>query len=303
MVLSVWGVENALPGAARGSMGQFQNKVWGNLVWLFDWEGTRQSYRDALKAERISANLYQTREEVRQSTVDVLGEEQTVAIMNRLNYRPRPVIQSYSTFMPLLAQLNYDFFASDQAPEYVLAKIQTIDGRLPTMDDSMVLRLLPYRYEFLRTEKGFQLWKKIPGPYAAAKFEPKLIRSETIPVNQAINLTPLASQPLWLKVDLKPSFLGAVYSFLYKSPQVKLNIRDINGNSRDFLMPLPMGRTGFIVNPFIDDPASYMEYTANRSRRRINTVTLQIEPDDRKFFADTFTYELSSLPPATSGDK
>ena len=303
IVLSIWGVENALPGASRGAMGQFQGKVWSNLEMLIDWSGTRQHYRDALNSERISNDLYQTREQAGKATVDVLVEDQNVAILNRLNYRPRPVIQSYSTFMPQLAQANYDFYASDNAPEYVLAKIQTIDGRLPTMDDSKVLSLLVYRYEFVRSEKGFHFWKRSSGPFDAAKFAPKLIRAETLTVDRPLSLKAWASHPLWLKIDLRPSLLGSLRNFLYKPPQVSLAITDIHGNRRSFLMPLPMGRTGFIVNPFIDDPASYMEFAASRSKRFVNSVAVRIAAEDRKFFADTFTYELSELPPPTAGEK
>jgi hypothetical protein len=303
IVLGMWGIENTLWGVTRGALGIVQAKVWSNVEWTLDWSATRQRYRDALSIERRGADLYQTREAVGQATIDVLGEEQNVLILNKLNYKPRPVIQSYSTFMPLLAQLNYDFYASDAAPDYVLAKIQTIDERLPTMDDSLALRLLVYRYEFLRTEKGFHLWKKNPGPFDAAKFEPKLVRAETIPLSQFIAIKPWATHPLWLKIDLKPSLLGSLRSFLYKPPQVRLNIADINGNFRSFLMPLPMGRTGFIVNPFIDDPSSFMEFAASRSTRLIGSVSVDIAPQDRKFFSDSFTYELSELPAPSSGGK
>jgi len=155
IVLSVWAIEDALTGVVRGSLGRMEEQIWNNIASVIDWKATRQHYRDALNDERKIADLYQTREQVGQATVDVMGVDQNVAILNRLNYHPRPVIQSYSTFMPLLAQLNYDFYASESAPEYILLKIQTIDNRLPTMDDSMALRLLAYRYECVRTEKGF----------------------------------------------------------------------------------------------------------------------------------------------------
>ena len=303
IILSIWGVENTLWGVSRGALGIMQTKVWSNIEWVIDWGATRQRYRDALSVERREADLYQSRELVGRATVDVLGEEQNVALLNKLNYLPRPVIQSYSTFMPLLAQLNYDFYVSDRAPEFVLAKIQTIDERLPTMDDSLALRALVYHYDYLRSEKGFLTWKKKPGPFDAAPFVPKLLLAETIGVGQALSLKAWNSQPLWLKIDLRPSLLGTVRSFLYKPPQVRLTLQDINGNNRSFLMPLPMGRTGFIVNPFIDDPSSFMEFAASRSKRLINSVTIEVDAADRKYFSDSFAYELSALPAPTSGDK
>jgi hypothetical protein len=147
------------------------------------------------------------------------------------------------------------------------------------------------------------LWKKKPGPFAATHYEPKTVRAETLPLSQYIEIKPWNDHPLWLKIDLKTSLLGSLRSFLYKPPQVRLNIADVNGNTRAFLMPLPMGRTGFIVNPFIDDPSSFMEFADSRSKRLVSTVSVDIAPQDRKFFADSFTYELSELPAPHSGGK
>ena len=303
IVLSIWGIENALWGVARGSFGQLQSRVWNNIQSVIYWQETRQRYRDSLAVERSAADLFQTREQVGKSSVDIMGVEQSVALLNKFNYHPRPVIQSYSTFMPLLARLNYDYYASAAAPDFVLAKIQTIDGRLPSMDDSMAIVLLAYRYKFVRTEKVFQIWKKNDEPFDPAKFTPKFIRTDTVPVGQAIALKQLSDHPLWLKVDLKPSLLGSARSFLYKPPQVMLNIKDIGGNSRSYLMPLPMGRTGFLLNPLIDDDVSYMEFAANRSKRRVTSIALEIAAGDRKYFAPTADFTFSELPVANSGER
>jgi hypothetical protein len=171
------------------------------------------------------------------------------------------------------------------------------------MDDSMALMLLAYRYKFIRTEKGFQVWKRSDEPFDVTKYAPKLIRTDTVPVGESILLEKLADHPLWLKVDLETSLLGAARSFLYKPPQVMLKIKDVSGNTRNFLMPLPMGRTGFLVNPLIDDDVSYMEFSANRSRRRVISIAVDISPEDRKYFADSADFTFSELPVTTSGSR
>jgi len=303
IVLSVWGIENALIGMSRGAMGMFQNKVWSNVESVIDWSATRQTYRDILAIQRKSSDLYQIREMVGRGTIDVLGEDQSVAILGRFNYQPRPVIQSYSTFTPLLAQLNYDFYASKNAPEFILANLQTIDGRLPTMDDSLALRLLVYRYEFQRNQKGFYLWRKHPGAFDPAKFEPKVVRRGSMAIGAPLALASQPDHPLWLKVDLQPSLLGALRNFFYKPPQVRLSLKNHDGSTPSYLMPLPMARAGFIIHPFIDDPASFMEFSASRSKRQVDFVTVVTDPSDRKFFADSYVYELSELPPPSSGEK
>ncbi len=303
LFFSFWALENSLWGLTRNAFGHFQEKIWTNLESVMQWKETRQRYRENLSLARAGADLYMTREIAGQSTLDVVGFEIGVAVLNKFNYQPRPVIQSYSTFNPPLDQLNYDLYASERAPQYVLSKIQTIDRRLPTMDDARVLLMLAYRYEYLRTEKGFGLWKLNPGPFDPASVAPRLLRSSDLPVNQPLSVKDLADQPLWLRVDLQPSFLGKIRSFFYKPPQVTLHIETIDDEKKDYLMPLPQGRTGFVINPLIEDVVDYMHFANSQPVKRIKSITITIPVDERKFFAESAAVEFSSLPSPTSGRK
>jgi hypothetical protein len=298
---SLWSLENALASVVQGSLSLFQSKTLGTLRSVFHWEETRQTYRDRLSNARSGSDLAQTRELVGRHTVDVLGSEQSVALFNKFNYRPRPVIQGYSTFTPALAQLNGDYFSSAQAPEYVLMRVETIDGRLPMMDDAQVMVLLAQRYEYVRTERSYHIWKRNPGPFDPAKVAPRLLRSADVAVNQPLVFGDLSEkQPLWLRVDLQPSLLGKIRSFLYKPPQVRIGLEDTAGNQHDYLMPLPQGRNGFIVNPLIEDLYDYMQFAANRPQKLVRSITVQIVAGDEKYFAATAQCTLSTLPTANS---
>lgn len=302
-VLSLWAVENALWGALRGALGRTQDKIWSNVESVLNWQHTRQQYEESLAAARTGADLYLTREIVGQSTVDVVGFEIGVALLNDLNYRPRPVIQSYSTFSPPLEKLNYDLYASDRAPQYVLSKIQTIDRRLAAMDDSQVLLMLAYRYKYLRTEKGFGLWRLNPGPFDPAKYAPHFLRGTDLAIGEPLVIEPITTEPLWIKIDLQPSLLGRLRSFLYKPPQVTLHVETTKDEPRDFLMPLPQGRTGFIINPLIEDVVDFMHFANSQPLKRVRSIAIIIDPDQRKYFAPAARVELSTIPSPTSGQR
>lgn len=303
MLLSLWALENVIFGVVSQSLGSLQGKVWGNIVSVCNWKATRQNYRDRLSIERAAVDLSQTRILVGDSTVDIIGYEQAVALFNRFNYRPRPVIQSYSAYMPDLARLNGDFYSSDKAPEFVLMKTQTIDRRLPTMDDSQVLLLLAHRYGYLRSERGFQLWKRDSAPFDRASIAPKLVRTETATLGEPVLVEDLSSEPLWLRVDLRPSLLGKLRSFFYKPPQVTLTIQDVAGNPRSYLMPLPQGRTGFILSPIIEDTVDYMHFATNRLEKSVRAFSLSVAPADAIYFSRTARVEISVLPRANSASK
>ncbi|HEY4248783.1 MAG TPA: hypothetical protein VGM64_18315 [Lacunisphaera sp.] len=302
--LAVIALESALDGTVRLSMGWMEGKIWDNVVKVIRWQETRQVYREQLSVARAGADLGESRKIVGDSTLDVLGCEQSVAIFNKFNYHPRPVIQGYSAFTPMLAHLNAHYLASPQAPDYILARIETIDNRLLTLDDAQILQLLPYRYEFLQTEKSFLLWHKIAGPFDAEKYEPKFIRDETIALNQPLKVADLAGKPLWAQVDVHTSLLGKIRGFLYQAPRVMLTITDTDNSSHDYLMPILQGQNGFILNPLISDTVDYMRYASGKATRWASAITVKVLDGDTKYFQSEVNVKLSALPPMpTTGEK
>jgi|CXWL01.1.fsa_nt_gi hypothetical protein len=301
MALCLWGVENTLPGLVRRPLTIFQTKVVGNINSLIHWQETREHYRNRLAQEQSDTALPRTRRLVGQASLDVLGHEQGIALFNGFNYRPRPVIQGYCTFTPALVKLNGDFFASARVPQFVLQKVQSIDGRLPAMDDARALLLLAHRYRFVHLEKEHYLWQLAPGPFDPATVEPKPLRTATLEINRPLPVEDLAGQPLWVRIDLQPSLLGKIRRVLYKLPQVMLSVQDVAGITRDYLLPLPQGRSGFIVNPLIEDQEDYRRFAANQLDKRVRALTLKIPRAEAKYFAAAARVELSALPPFPDG--
>jgi hypothetical protein len=67
-------------------------------------------------------------------SVDVYPWGQQFVLARDMDYRPRPVFQSYLAFTTPLAQLNADFLAGPQAPDNILFDINAIDTRYPPPD-------------------------------------------------------------------------------------------------------------------------------------------------------------------------
>ena len=81
---------------------------------------------------------------VREASVDVISCDQSVLFLNKMNWKPRPVFQSYTAYTPFLLEANAQFYRSDNAPEFVLFKLQPIDNRFPPLEDGLaLLEILP----------------------------------------------------------------------------------------------------------------------------------------------------------------
>ena len=253
---------------------------------------------DKLLAEVRQAHaLPHVRSEVGKASVDVLGYEQAIALLNDFHYTPRPVFQGYSAYTARLFDLNTAFYQSDNAPDYVLFKYQSIDNRYPTLDDAGVLRQLLFRYKPMLQERGYLLWKKIHH----AKPTPELAAS-TISLGFDSEYSIPVDKPLWLQLELKQSLPGHAISMLYRPPIVALAVTDTLGRRNKYRLIPSMSATGFIINPYLRTSRDILRYTAGLHPPRIKSFSVHVPNDARNFFQPNMTCHLVALPPIPQGE-
>ncbi len=293
--VSVWGLDNVFTVTRSNAWTIFTEKISGQAKSLVHWRDFRSGYDMEIQRLCTACPLAQTRERVGSASIDVLGHDCGIVCLDGLNYQPRPVLQSYSAYTPELARLNQDHFRSARAPAYILQKLQTIDGRLLSLDDALILRLLPYLYEYVLAEDGFLLWRRRPARALVLADQPTpLIAGERAP-DDPLPIDRYADKSLWLELDLPLSLLGRLREFYYQQPIVLLRLTDTSGGRTDYRLPLPQARGGFILNPIIDDAADYLTFVSGESRRRVQSLTVMIEADSRRFFAGQFHFSLFEL--------
>ena len=300
-ILCVLGIHDALPGVVEGAAAQLQGNISSRIYDVGHWKAYRRSYEQRLGEQKESLDLPRVRAKVGRATIDVLGFEQAVAIFNEFNYRPRPVFQSYAAFTPRLSRLNADYYASERAPDYVLLKIQTIDDRLPAFDDSLVLNLFVHDYDYVLSEKGWQLWQRRASRPDPALLQPRRLRTTTVNLGARCPLDELADQHVWATIDVSPSLLGRLRGFLYKSAFVRLLVELNDGKQREYRLPVFQGRTGFILNPLVTDLDSYMRFAGGEPLTWVRSLTVAVSRGDRRYFREPVRIEFYALTPSTAG--
>jgi hypothetical protein len=150
----------------------------------------------------------------------------------------------------------------------------------------------------VHSEKSFHVWAKKPGPYVPAARP--VVATKDLAFEEEWPVAEYTHQPLWLTVDLRPSLLGRLRTFLYKPPMLRLVITDAAGRNSTYRMPAPIGRAGFIINPVINDLMGFIHLTANQPERLAGKLMLTVAPEDRKYFAAPARVELRALPVSTA---
>jgi hypothetical protein len=222
-----------------------------------------------------------TREAVGGGSLDMLGDEQGLVLLNGLRYRPRPAFQSYFAYTPYLLHRNAEVLAGEDAPDFLLVKLDPIDGRLPASEDSLALREAIERYEPVLVERTCLLMRR-KAPRASARRSSLLATGEyrwgeTIAV-------PDSPDGVWAEIEVRPTAFGRLIGFLYKPPTVTL-LQDLGAERpRGFRLVPQVAREGFLLAPFVDDADSMAALARPAEGRRPKTISLASAPGPFPFF-------------------
>ena len=287
-----------------------------SLRCLWHPAGYREQMSQLDQAERRKAELPRLRETVGQASVDVFGGFQSYALLNGLNYQPRPVFQSYIAYNAALMRLNEEFYRSPAAPQYVLFELQPLLHRFGPLEDAWTLRYLLVNYEPVAAEEPFLLLKARSGLAPSVA----LLRKGTVRPGQLITLPAPADADLWMEIKLEPSALGRVRQFWYQSAKSRLAVWSEGGSPapgsaanpvpgrsavvRDgqrritrLAAPAPMLAAGFVASPLLLDNGDVLDlYTSNRIVRP-TAYSVELSPDEKQYWQKEVRFRIYRLDP------
>lgn len=252
---------------------------------------TIQQLRIELGEAKAANALPRVRAAVGNETIDIFGYEQGIALLNGLNYTPRPIFQGYSAYTPRLIAANTAFYSSLRAPAFVLLKYQPIDQRYPALEDAGVLRQLLFNYTPLFKERGYTLWKRVsePKPNSPALFSTQsLLFDEVCPIPNEKNT--------WVELEVSESFRGRLLNFLYKPPPVEIHVNDSQGHQTIHRLIPPMSSAGFIINPQLETERDLLQSALGVSESSAVSFLVHVPRESRRFFQRQIVCRLAALP-------
>lgn len=246
---------------------------------------------------RHAAALPTTRTTIGSASMDVFGHEQSAALLNELNFRPRPVFQGYQTCSPPLAELNAAWFASPAAPDFVLARMESIDGRLPALDDARLMPLLLTHYRFVCDDASFLVLRRETQPVQPT-LEPTLTLSTQL---KELLTVPASVTPLWMTVDIRPSLAGRLRAFFYKPAEMLIHLVLESGETREFRFNPTAAAGGFLLTPFLPNTEALKNWLVTRTASPVRAVSITPARHRSWFFQSemkvSFAPLLLSTPP------
>lgn len=221
-----------------------------NTKALFTPGAYQREMRGLQDAERDAMQLPKVRQRIGHGSVDVFGFRQAYAVFNDLNFRPRPVFQSYAAYSADLMRRNEAFYHSTNAPQFTLFRLEALDEHFPPLEDGFLLRDLLFNYEPVDAEGPFLLLKR----KGAAPVVLQYVREGAVRPGELVDLRDQAAADIWLQLELEPTFLGRVRDFFYRPPPVELGVwcqGSPNLRRARFPAPASMLAAGFLASPLL----------------------------------------------------
>ena len=221
--------------------------IWFVRQWTFTLRPWRERFEDARRD--INASTYLNFD--LQGTVDDYFYEQAAVLARGYDWDPRPVFLSYSAYTPQLIRDNEQHLRGTAAPDHILFQLETIDNRLPALDDGLSWPAMLDNYRVAGVSGEWVHLERIPDPIRKES-QFKLLARLSAQLGQQVAM-PAATGPVFAQIALSPSFYGRLLGTIYKLPAVELTLNCRDGQSRRYRVIPNMMHTGFFLSPLVID--------------------------------------------------
>ncbi len=237
-------------------------------------------------------DLPKIRKIVGNETVDIFSYEQLVVFVNHLNWHPRPIFQSYSAYTPKLLKINRDFYESQQAPKFVIFKLQTLAQRFPIMDDIEAIKVLLRDYVPVLEERDYLLLKR--SQQLNNVTTSSVLLKQNIKFDESLDVASLSNEPLLLSLEISKTWVGKVYALLYKSSAVYLELTTVDNEKLLYRIIPNMLKSGVLINPLVINQADFVNWYEGKPLKQVASVKITTNRGSIRQFEDEITLTISS---------
>jgi hypothetical protein len=189
------------------------------------------------------------------ATVDVFPTELSYAIRKGLPLHNRPVIQAYSAYTRNLSATNAAFLDGRDAPRKIYLRVDSIDGRYPTLDDSLAWRSLLTRYRPSSVADEYIVFTQRERP---VDYESRLILDREIHTDEFLDIPDAPGRLIWAELYVQRMVAGRLADLLFRSERMVLRVETAQ-RSQDFGLLPGTAAAGFLLSPSVNTQAAILE--------------------------------------------
>jgi hypothetical protein len=223
----------------------------------------------ALYAESLAKIRTQFPLPLTTGSADVYSVNLSVLFAHGMKWSPRPGLQSYSAYDPVLDEADANHISGPRAPDTVFFNLEPIDNRLASLEDAMSWPILMSQYSVAQTSGGFLTMKR--ERTARMITYRNAVQIDTAKFGQVIEVPDMSM--VSASVTVEASFKGRVMRTLYKLPEInaRLTLSDGRIVTHRFV---PSMAHQFMLSPYVNDTAGWVLAAAGLNNIRVKSIEL-----------------------------
>lgn len=240
---------------------RISNRYISSLTGLysraFDLQGVKNEYNKSIIKITNEVQLPHL-----PGTSDIYSYQQSYLLASGNTWHPRPVIQSYSAYTAKLAKINSDFLAT-QGADNIFFNVETIDGRLPSLDDGASWPILLTNYDIVGSDLNFLQFKRKSHNTAQLIASEKQASIEGH-IGETIEI-PNEQNNTFMQIELKPNLLGRIRGVLFKQSMLRIIITTRDRQEVSYRFIPSMANSIFLISPLVRTNSDFLNFASRES--------------------------------------
>lgn len=269
-------------------------QAWSGLrVRLQSPEWPRNDYDAAMRVIRDHVGFPQV-----EGSADIYSHGQSFLIASGNRWNTRPVLQSYSAYLPALAEMNRQHLLGAGAPDHLFFRLEPIDQRFPSLDDGPSWPDILMRYQPARVQGEYLHLDKRPPVGEGAQLQRDPDESHVLGERVAV---PTEGDPVYVEIDVRPNLLGSLAHSLFKPSRLEIEVELVDGSHKRFRYIAGMGKSPFMVSPLVETTEEFALLYGKRSHlaaKRVKAFTIIAGQRGAPMWQEQFRLRYSRLKPS-----
>jgi len=208
-----------------------------------------------------------------------------------LDWRPRPVIQSFTNYTSPLDKITAKHFLSEKAPDKLIYGVAAIDGRYALFDEPETFRTVLTNYSSVAGNDTYLILEK------KQRINPEKIKKThgiTVKKDETIEIPIQKDAYIFMEAEWNFTLLGRLADFLFKTTYAFIELQTADGYSEKYRFVHKVAANGLFVSKYVTNAAELRQvfdrdFTPDITGVRISGNSLFYKKDIKiKFYEITF---------------
>ena len=203
-----------------------------------------------------------------------------------LNWKPRPIFQSYSAYTATLDNINFQSISKFER-DYIFYNFKSIDERHPFFDEPKTFLYLLCNYEpskeisdFITTFQPSEianmiLLKKLETTRCLSSPSNSLSKTISIPWNTPISLEKPNDSVVTAKIKISYSIIGKITKTLFRASPVMMHVDFMDGSNRSYRIIPENSGNGVIVSHLARDDREALSFFEGETMEKVKSFSFQ----------------------------